>query len=169
MASAWWPTRRGTGHTESTGRFSRTATYTVGLIVTDANGLTSSASAPVQATAPVHVGLVNGTTKRWNSPSNPAIHYWSADVTIAVHGANEQPISGATVSAAWTGALTRSVSCVTGATGRCTFKSGTLSMLRSWVTLTVTNVSVRNGTYRASANHGLVGNSAGTAVGYIKP
>ena len=65
--------------------------------------------------------------------------------------------------------MTKTASCVTAANGQCTFKSGTLSMLRNWVTLTVTGVSAPLSTYAPSGNHGFTGNTAGTAITYTKP
>ena len=84
-----------------------------------------------------------------------ATNYWSAAVTVAAHGADDRPIAGATITVAWTGAVIKTSSCITAATGQCTLQSGTLSYLRSWVTLTVTNVSTPLSTYAITANHTL--------------
>ena len=81
---------------------------------------------------------------------------------MAAHGADERPIAGATITAAWTGGVTKTATCITASNGQCTFQSGTLSYLRSWVTLTVTNVSAPLSTYSGSANHTPSG--AGSAV-----
>jgi PKD repeat protein len=168
-----WNWSNGVGGTATTRSasftFAAPGTYTVTLTVADDDGAISSVSTPVQVVALVHAALVNGVTRRWYSPTNPSIYYWSADITLAVHGANERVIAGATVNVAWSGAVTKTASCVTTATGQCVFKSGTLSMLRTWVTLTVTSVSAPGSTYTVSANHGLVGNAAGTAITYLQP
>jgi len=74
-------------------------------------------------------------------------------VTVAIHGADERLIPGATVTAAWTGAVVKTVSCVTKANGTCTLKSGTLSYGRSTVTLSVTSVVVPDGVFNANASH----------------
>jgi len=47
----------------------------------------------------------------------------------------------------------KTVTCVTDLGGRCTFKSGTLSYLRSTVTLNVTGVAAPNSVYAAGPNH----------------
>ena len=149
--------------------FPAPGTYTVSLTIADDDGAVAGASTSVQVVSLAHAGLVSGTTTRWDSRTNPSIHYWSAEVKLAVHGADERPIAGAVVTAAWSGALTKTVSCVTSATGQCTFKSGTLSMLRSWVTLTVTNVAAAGSAYAPAASHGLLGSPAGQAVTFAKP
>jgi PKD repeat protein len=148
--------------------FAMPGTYVVTLVVTDDDGATSVVSLPLDVTALMHATLVNGSTTRWKAKTG-ATYYWSADVTLGVYGADQRPIAGATIAAAWSGALTKTVTCVTNAAGQCTFKSGTLSMLRSWVTLTVTGASAPLSVYVPSANVGLTGNSAGTAVTYRQP
>jgi hypothetical protein len=149
--------------------FPAPGSYTVTLTVADDDGAVGVASLLVQVVSLVHAGLVSGTTTRWDSRTKPSIHYWSADVKLAVHGADERPIAGALVTAAWSGALTKSVSCVTAASGECTFKSGTLSMLRLSVTLTVTNVTASQSAYAPAASHGLASSPAGQAVTFAKP
>ena len=42
-------------------------------------------------------------------------HYWSANVTVTLHGLDERPIAGATVTAVWSGAVVKTVTCVTNA------------------------------------------------------
>jgi hypothetical protein len=118
------------------------------------------------ASTDLHAALLSPTTKKWTSASG-ATSYWSAAVTVAAHGADERPIAGATIAVAWTGAVTKTSSCITATTGQCTLQSGTLSYLRSVVTLTVTDVSAPAGTYSATANHTPSG--PGSAVTMIRP
>ncbi len=117
-------------------------------------------------TAVVHGALLAPTTKKWSSPSG-ATNYWSAAITVAAHGADEGPIAGATITAAWSGAVTKTASCITASNGQCTLQSGTLSYLSSRVTLTVTKVSAPPSTYSATANHTPSG--PGSAVTMIRP
>ncbi len=167
---AWTFGTAGTASVPSpTFTFPGPGTYTVTLTITDDDGAAAAASASVQVVSQVHAGLVSSSTTRWDSRTNPSIHYWSAEVKLAVHGADERPIAGAVVTAAWSGAVTKTVSCVTSATGQCTFKSGTLSMHRSWVTLTVTDVAAAGSAYAPAASHGLLSSPAGQGVTFAKP
>ena len=125
--------------------------YTVTLTVTDDDGAQAAIAMPVQVTAVLHAAY-SGFTTKWSSPSG-STNYWSADVTVTIHGADERVIPGASVTAAWTGAVVKTVSCVTKANGTCTLKSGTLSYGRSTVTLTVSGVTVPGSAFSASASH----------------
>jgi PKD repeat protein len=139
--------------------FAIAGTYVIAVTVTDVNGLSSSASKTVTVVAPsnaVHAAYTGITTK-WSSPSG-ATNYWSATVTAVLHDIGERPIAGATVTAAWTGAVVKTVTCVTDAAGKCVLKSGTLSYGRSWVTLNVTTVVAAGSVYDSTANH----NQSGT-------
>ena len=149
--------------------FAAPGTYDVSLTVTDHDGATATVTVPVQVTARLHAMLDTGRTTRWSSSSTPSIFYWSAEVVVTVHGADERPIAGATVSASWSGALSRRVTCVTSTAGQCRFKSGTLSMHRSWVTLTLDGVSSAAGTYDSGVNHWMSGTGAPTSVRLIRP
>jgi PKD repeat protein len=146
--------------------FPAPGTYTVVLTVTDDDGATATVSAAVEVSVTLHGALLSSTTKKWTSPSGYTT-YWSAAVTLAAHGTDERPIAGATITVAWTGAVVKTSTCVTGSTGQCTIQSGTLSYGRSWVTLTVTNVSMPLSTYSGAANHTLSG--PGSAVTMIRP
>ena len=147
-------------------KFAAPGTYTVVLAVTDDDGAADTTSAAVNVTAVLHGALLSPTTKKWTSPSG-ATTYWSAAVTVAAHGADQRPIAGATITVAWTGAVVKTASCVTGSTGQCTMQSGTLSYGRSSVTVTVTNVAAPLSTYSAAANHTPSG--AGSAVTMTRP
>jgi hypothetical protein len=146
--------------------FAAPGTYTVVLTVTDDDGAAAWASRAVDVTAVLHAAVAGATTKKWTSASGYTT-YWSAAVTLTAHGADERPIPGATIAAAWSGAVTKTLTCVTDATGRCTFQSGTLSYLRTWVALTVTGVSSPLGTYDAAANHDQAG--PGSSVTLSRP
>jgi hypothetical protein len=114
----------------------------------------------------VHAALSKATTKKWTSASG-LTNYWSSAFTVAAHDAGEHPMAGATITAAWSGAVVSTVSCVTGTTGQCTFQSGTLSYGRTSVTLTVTGVSATSSTYNGAANHTPSG--TGSFVTAIRP
>lgn len=131
--------------------FAAPGSYTVTLTVTDDDGAQAAVAVPVQVTAVLHASY-SGTTLKWSNASGTTT-YWSADVTVAVHGANERLVPGATVTAAWSGALVKTVTCVTNASGLCVLKSGTLSYGRSSVTLTVTGVTAPGSTFNSAASH----------------
>jgi PKD repeat protein len=131
--------------------FAASGTYQVTLTVADDDGATSSVTNAVVVTGGLHVAY-SGTTNKWFS-STGLNTYWSADVTITLHAPDERPIAGATVTAAWTGAVAKTVTCVTNTAGSCLLKSGTLSYSRSWVTLDVTSVVSASGVYERAGNH----------------
>ena len=143
------------GPASGTHRFAVAGTYEIGVVVKDAQGLSATASSTVTVTQHVHTAY-SGTTRKWSSASG-ATNYWSADVTVTLHSFDEQPIAGATVTATWSGAVTRTVTGVTDATGRCVLKSGTLSYLKSKVSLNVTTAAAPNSVYDPAANHDAAG------------
>ena len=143
------------GPASGTHRFAVAGTYEVGIAVKDAQGLSATASTIVQVTQHVHAAY-SGTTRKWSNSSGTT-NYWSADVTVTLHSLDEQPIAGATVTATWSGAVTKTVSGVTDATGRCVLKSGTLSYGRSKVSLNVTAAAAPNIVYDPAANHDATG------------
>jgi PKD repeat protein len=169
-----WTWRFGTGGTATVATpsftFAASGTYNVSLTVTDDDGATAAVTVPVKVVAErVHAMLDPGRTTRWSSVSSPSTFYWSAEVLVTVHGPGDGPVAGATVSATWSGALSRQVTCVTSTTGQCRFKSGTLSMHRSWVSLTVDAVSSTAGAYDPAGNHWTTGTGAPTSVTLTRP
>ena len=132
--------------------FAAPGTYVITLQIADVYGFTSRASTTVTVGPPKVHASYSGTTLKWSSASG-ATNYWSADVVVRIEDAEERPIAGATVTAVWSGAVVKTVSCVTGAAGLCTLKSGTLSYLRATVTLAVTSVVAPGRVYDATMNH----------------
>jgi len=74
---------------------------------------------------------------------------WSATVTISVT-ANSEPVSGATASGSFSAGGTN-LSCVTGATGTCAIRSGTLSNRTASTTFTLQSVRGDQLTYTPSS------------------
>src|SRR4029453_2169707 len=132
-------------------RFPVAGTYEISIVVKDVQGISATASTTVQVTERVHAAY-SGTTRKWSNSSGTT-NYWSADVTVTAHSFDERPIAGATMTATWSGAVAKTVSCVTDAAGRCVLKSGTLSYGRSTVSLNVTGVAAPNMVYDPAANH----------------
>jgi PKD repeat protein len=147
-------------------KFAAPGTYQVMLTVTDDDGARGAVTKAVQVGASIHAAY-SGTTLKWSSASGNT-QYWSATITTAVHGLDERAIAGATVTAAWTGAVVKTVTCVTDAAGKCVLKSGTLSYGRSTVTLNVTAVVSAGNTYNPAGNHDQTGTRK-TALTLIRP
>ncbi len=91
--------------------FAAPGTYPVTLTVADDDGAMSTVTIPVEVIGRLHAAY-RGTTLKWSSKSG-ATQYWSADVITTIHGLNERPIAGATVTAVWSGAVVKTVTCVT--------------------------------------------------------
>jgi PKD repeat protein len=167
-AWAWTFGGVGTANTQSPSfRFPSPGSYQVALTVTDDAGATSNTARSVEVTALIHNAFLATSTQSGgnaNSPSN-----WKATVVTAVHTSDEQPVSGATIVAAWSGAWRKTVSCVTSSIGQCTFTTGALSMQQPSVTLTVTKVSMPLSTYDPAANHSQAGSGTGTVITVLKP
>ena len=105
----------------------------------------------MQASRQLH-STYTGATTQWASPRESR-QYCSAQAIVFVHDASERPIEGATVTAAWSGAVTKTVTIVTDVNGRAVLKSGTPSYDRQTVMLHVTDVAAPQSFYDAAANH----------------
>ena len=151
--SGWaWSFGPGSSAVQSpTFSFAAPGSYTVTLMVTDDDGAQAAVAVSIQVSSVLHAYYA-GSTLKWSSASG-LTNYWSADVTVTIHGASERLVPGATVTAAWTGAVVKTVSCVTNANGVCVLKSGTLSYGRATVTLTVTGVTAPGSTFNPAASH----------------
>ena len=149
--------------------FAAAGAYPVTVTVVDDDGASASATSTVDVKNLLHGAFVSGATTRWNKQKSASVYYWSADIVVAAHGVNERPIVGATITAAWTGAVAKTASCVTGSNGQCTMKSGTLSMNRSWVSLTLSTIAVAQSEYGAERNHNEVGSGTASTVTLIRP
>ena len=84
---------------------------------------------------------------------------WDATVTITVHDANENLVSGATVSASWSNGVSGSGSCTTDSTGQCAITYKSIKTTVSSVTFTVDAVAQASLTYQPAANHDPSGSS----------
>ena len=92
---------------------------------------------------------------------------WAVRVTIKVEDAAHNPVSGATVSGAFSAGANGNPSCTTGTSGTCFV---TKSRLRNGsVTFTVTGVTHATRTYQSSSNHDPDGDSNGTTITVVRP
>jgi hypothetical protein len=117
---------------------------------------------PPPPPASMHVGDLDGS-------ATSVKNNWTATVTLTVHDAGHNPVSGATVSVSWSGGFSGSASCVTNGSGSCQVTTGNIAKKKSNVTLTVTNVSHASLPYQPADNHDPDGDSNGTAITVSKP
>ena len=162
-----WTFAAAGGSTEVSPSFSfpEPGTYPVTLIVTDNEGATATVTVPVEVRAVIHAAFVDAVITANGKGSGP----WSVQATVAVHGADERLVAGATIVAIWSGAQTKTISCVTAATGTCTFASGNLGGSRTSVTLTLLTVSAPLSRYQQAANHDRQGAPTGGSATYLRP
>ena len=129
--------------------YTNVGTFTAVLTVTDNKGGTSTASTVITvspnpatvirvASITATVVTVNATTRR-------------VDDTVKITNLNNQNVSGATVTAKYTGSVNKTVSGVTDANGNVTLNSGNAKKPGT-VTFTVTNVTKSGNTYSPSDN-----------------
>jgi PKD repeat protein len=146
--------------------FAAPGPYQVSLTVTDNEGATSTMDAAVSVKALIHAAFLDAViSSRGSKPSAS----WGVSANVGIHGADERPIVGATITATWNGALTKTLSCVTGNDGQCTFVTGTLSAHRDSVTLTLLSVSAPLSIYQPAMNHDETGTPTGWSMTFIKP
>jgi len=112
----------------------------------------------------LHIGDLDGASawvfRRW---------YWRARVTIAVHGADHDPVAGATVSGNWTGGYSGDDTCTTGADGKCAVLTDTIWRRLSNVTFTVVDTSAAGYTSALGESHDPDGDSTGTQITVSRP
>ena len=89
---------------------------------------------------------------------------WTATVKVQVKDGGGNPVSGATVSAAWSGAYTAAATCVTDTSGACSLSTASLKTNLYSVTFSVTNLSAAGFTYDPAANTDPDGDSNGTVI-----
>jgi hypothetical protein len=78
-------------------------------------------------------------------------------------------VSGATIAVSWSTAVNSSASCVTGATGQCTFRTASLKAQQPSVTMTINSVTAPGATYASTANHSQVPGATATSITVSKP
>ena len=148
-------------------RFPSPGTYPVSLTVADDDGASATATASIEVRAAIHSAIVAAGTETGGNRNAPS--WWRGNVTTEVHGADERPIAGATVSAAWSGGWSNRCRVSPTRPGRCTFKTSPLGMDRTSVTFTVTSVAAPLSVYTPSANHNDAGGATSTSVTVNRP
>jgi hypothetical protein len=89
---------------------------------------------------------------------------WQVTVTILVHNASHQPVSGATVYGQSTNSPGTTLKCRTGTVGTCTVTITKIPLGLSELTFGVTNATHATLTYDSTANHDPDGDSSGTKI-----
>ena len=110
----------------------------------------------------MHVGDLDGSSVN-NGNS------WTANVTITVHDANENPVSNATVNGSWSAGATGTSQCVTNGSGQCTVSKSSIRKNVSSVTFSVSSVTHGTLVYDSGLNHDPDGDSNGTTIQVAKP
>jgi large repetitive protein len=100
--------------------------------------------------------------------------FWTANVTVTVHNASEQTVSGATVTGTWTGGGIGATTCTTNTSGTCTLTKTLIprNAANTSTTFTVSNVTAAGYSYNAAANHdpdAAPQNSNGTVIVVPRP
>ena len=92
---------------------------------------------------------------------------WTATVTIVVHDAAHNPVSGITVAGTWSGGASGGSSCVTaGVLGQCQVSK---QMQKSSASATFSVNSLTGATYAPGSNHDPDGDSNGSTLTVSKP
>ena len=111
----------------------------------------------------MHIGDLDG------SSAPGALNRWDATIVMTVHDNDDKPVSGVTVSGAWSAGASGSSSCITNASGQCSVsKPGTRNSVLS-VTFTVTNANHSSLSYQSASNHDPDGDSNGTLIVVNQP
>ena len=123
------------------------------------SGYTNTANATTQAPLAMHIGDLDGTR-------SVSKRTWSAKVTITVHDALHQPVSGTVVSGSWSPGA--AASCTTGTTGACTITASKVATNTASVAFSVGNLTKAGATYTSTLNHDPDGDGSGTTITIVK-
>ena len=87
-------------------------------------------------------------------------------MTISVHDAADNPVSGVTVAGSWSLGANGNASCVTGAAGQCALSKRTRN---TSVTFTVSGLSGTGFLHAAGSDHDVDGGTDGKTITIAKP
>lgn len=132
----------------------------------DVSDFSNVAGATTPRWPELHVGELYGGGSV-ESGFGPASFVWRATVSIRVHDAYHEPVSGATVSGQWSGGASGSASCLTDGSGACNVVKSGLAPGTASVSLSVSGISKGSDPYLPDHNHDPGGN--GTAITVYKP
>jgi len=131
-----------------------------GILISAAATVTVTVSAPPTST---HVGDLD------RSATSVGGGYWKGAVSVQAHDSGHNPVSGATVSASWSGGYVGAAGCTTDSAGRCSMTTGSIRNDARTATLTVTGIQRSTLSYAGGINHDPDGDSDGTRITVRKP
>jgi chitodextrinase len=153
--------------------YQEAGTYSASLTVTDNGDSTDITSQNItvteEPTNTMHIGDLDDTSapsrwrwwaRRWG---------WQPRVTITVNDANENPVTGATISGMWSGGIKRMGVCITDKMGQCTVTSQRIRNSKDEVMFTVDNIIHTELTYMSTDNWDPDEDSDGTAIKVNRP
>jgi PKD repeat protein len=123
--------------------------YTASVLVTDAGGLTGSASQNITVTAPVEQTTMSVASIEMTGGLQKAQRFANAAITI--RDSSGKIVPSATVTGSWSGAVSGTASGITGSNGQITFKSPNTKRGGTF-TFTVSSVSKSGFVYQPGSN-----------------
>ena len=138
-------------------------TYSAGDGTASSPFATVNVTVQASQTPTIHVGDLDQSAVSLGRGS------WRGSVTVLVHDGAHAPVSGAAVTASWSGGYSGAVSCTTGSNGTCAMASGSIKNSTRTATLAVEGVQAGSLSYSAAANHDSEGDSDGTNITVRKP
>jgi len=135
-----------------------TGSYTVVLTVTDDGGASDTDSKEVLVEpGSMHVGDLDG--------SRSLVHgQWDVQIRVTIHDGGENLVPGATVYGTWSGGVTASGTCISGASGQCQIARTGIQPQSASLVFTVDSVTHATRFYEPGANHDPDGDSNGTSI-----
>jgi hypothetical protein len=117
---------------------------------------------PPPPATPVHVGDLDASSASGKGS-------WTAKVAIWVHASDESLVGGVTVTGAWSGGYSGTISCMTDSSGRCQVATGDVAKKNGSVDFAVSKLDKAGYAYQSSSNHDPDGDSNGTSMTVNKP
>jgi choice-of-anchor B domain-containing protein len=109
-----------------------------------------------------HVGDLDGSSVIANNGK------WTASVTVTVHDAADNPISGAQVTGTWSNGASGTSVCTTDGAGSCQVSNGLIRRNINSADFSISSIVASGYSYNAGANHDPDGDSNGTAITVLK-
>jgi hypothetical protein len=92
---------------------------------------------------------------------------WQAEVIITVHDEADNPLTGVTVTGAWS--VGGEANCITDVNGTCSVSKKNLKTSVTSITFQITNAALSSHSYQPGSNHDSDGDSDGTTITVFAP